>query len=358
MEFVLVLPVLLFTMALMINFGVIATWKVRSLTVARQAIWRDRSQMNGAMDPRPADWPQSATLSSSGDSNLRTADQFWDKSPITHPFARGPVVSGKGQSGDSGYIQLRDRRHLEMREGMRRGASHIQRNYALLPKLGSFSFDPQHALLDSRWQFGSMGYGWNWARRAHGWYNFETGPEWAGEEMQYKLADQMIISYPQRGNLAPLDRDDEFADWNERQGRGGGGGGGWVSDGDPAASNRNSPNFYAMLSGCRPRNPECGECQINPQIVMSTLINTPVGSNGLVQRIAGRTGGGLGGIPSIMADEWIQMYQEMIDELQTQLDAAKAQMPPNQAEADRLQAEIDRLNKEIEKLQEFKTSLS
>ena len=39
LEMVLALPFLLCIMALMVNFSDVACWKVRSLTVARQAVW-------------------------------------------------------------------------------------------------------------------------------------------------------------------------------------------------------------------------------------------------------------------------------------------------------------------------------
>ncbi|MBI2480878.1 MAG: pilus assembly protein [Planctomycetia bacterium] len=49
LEFVLWLPVLLFVMALMVNYGTIATWRVRSEIVSQHAAWRTRWPRNPAM---------------------------------------------------------------------------------------------------------------------------------------------------------------------------------------------------------------------------------------------------------------------------------------------------------------------
>jgi len=42
LEMVLALPVLLMIMALIINFGTVAAWKVRGLCAARHAVWSSR----------------------------------------------------------------------------------------------------------------------------------------------------------------------------------------------------------------------------------------------------------------------------------------------------------------------------
>ena len=57
LELVLSLPLILFVMALIINFGVLACWKVRAATVARQAVWRQRFDRKGQTDPLPTGWP-------------------------------------------------------------------------------------------------------------------------------------------------------------------------------------------------------------------------------------------------------------------------------------------------------------
>lgn len=328
MEFVFALPVLLFTMALMVNFGVIAAWKVRTHTAARQVIWRARSLHSGNLDPNPVDWPRTASISWSGDRGLQTVGKFVNVMPITHPFAHGPVVSGQGHTGQSGYVYMRDRYLLNITDGVGQGTSNIKRPFALLPKMGAFEFTQNHSLLDTRGQFRSMGFGDNFSRRAKGWYIFEEGPAWASAEARFRQADQSIVSYPQAGVLASIDRDIEFRQFY---------------------GSHREPDCYAFVRRCPPRagylpsKQECGRCILDPQIVLLTIINNPLGG-GLVQDIGGRTGGGRGGVPERMANAWIQLYRDEIA-------FYRGQMPPNQAE-------IDRLTKEIEKLQEFLTSLS
>ena len=53
LEMVLCLPFLLFIMALMINFGTAAAWKVRTLVVARNACWATRWPRGTGDLPRP-----------------------------------------------------------------------------------------------------------------------------------------------------------------------------------------------------------------------------------------------------------------------------------------------------------------
>ena len=57
LELVLALPILLFIMALIYDYGVVAAWKVRENSVARLAVWQTRWPRTGATDPRPSYWP-------------------------------------------------------------------------------------------------------------------------------------------------------------------------------------------------------------------------------------------------------------------------------------------------------------
>ena len=60
LELVLSLPILLMVMALMINFGTVACWKVRGLGVSRQCVWGNRWPRSTANFPQPVFWPQSS----------------------------------------------------------------------------------------------------------------------------------------------------------------------------------------------------------------------------------------------------------------------------------------------------------
>ena len=181
-----VLPVLMFTMALMVNFGTIASWKIRASTAARQSMWRARYTFNGAGDPKPENWfPQQATISLNGAPSLQSTDSVWNRPQINQPFVRGPVIT---EPTGVGLVHVNDERLYAMADGMRSGQAQLTRVMPLIPTLGNFRFNVQHPLFDSRWQFQHMGYGWNYARRAKGWYNMEDPPEIASLTADFRAA--------------------------------------------------------------------------------------------------------------------------------------------------------------------------
>jgi hypothetical protein len=57
-------------MALMINYGTIASWKIRSLTVARQQLWGYSSHHSLKNMPRPDFWPDNAQMGNQDLDNL------------------------------------------------------------------------------------------------------------------------------------------------------------------------------------------------------------------------------------------------------------------------------------------------
>jgi len=311
---------MLLMMAIMINISVVASWKVRASTAARQGAWRTRVGWNGRSDPKPNNWwPAEATMADSGAGNLTSLDAHWNQPAINHPIARGPVISAAGADGQVGHIRVKDDRLYAMPEGVRQGSSNLQRQFPLLPTLGNFGFDLRLALFDNRWQFQSMGYGDNRSRRSNGWYEWRQGGEWASAEARYRQADQMLVSNPNRFALDVLDRDEEFRSFYG-----------------------NFYEFHPLIGGCIPRYPNCGACEIDPGTVYALLVSNP-NARDLVDRIQGTRGGGLGGVPETLARAFIRLYQDQIDRLQ-------AQQPPPQAEIERLQGLIDQLNQFIDTL--------
>ena len=83
----LALPILLFIMALIINYGTIAAWKVREHSVARLAVWETRWPRTGSTDPRPSYWPATASMESSDQGTVAGMDD----SRVDLPVARGPL---------------------------------------------------------------------------------------------------------------------------------------------------------------------------------------------------------------------------------------------------------------------------
>ena len=144
LEMVLALPMLLFVMALMINYGTVASWKVRADVTSRYAVWASRSPRNGLQFPQPVDWPLPATLGAGGDAN----DAATDDPRVNLPIARGPTLP----DGTTVNTTL-----LYPTRGFRVGTSSLQRAFPVLPKLGSYTLDSRTHMLDDKWQFWRFG---------------------------------------------------------------------------------------------------------------------------------------------------------------------------------------------------------
>ena len=203
LELVISLPLLLTVMALIVNFAHAATWKIRSATNARLAMWRHRPMWGADNDPNPVNyWPQGASLGVSGGSRVSQVDPVWNQSDIAQGWIKGPVfVAGNG------YLGIRDNRVNEMSEGISIGNANVSLRYPFIPAMGVMGMRAQHTVLDSVWQFHTMGYGWNGARRAKGWWQVEDSADWSSEKRDFLDADSRMVNNPQRDLMTPLDRD-------------------------------------------------------------------------------------------------------------------------------------------------------
>lgn len=353
LELVLSLPLLLFVMALMVNFTVMASWKVRGLTAARQSIFRDRMIWSAGSDPNSPNWPTNAAMRTGTPNPAKLSTNTvnaWELNPkIDQDFLQGAAfVTVNGNSGP--YIEIIRRRTLYMADGLRNGEAELTRNLPLLPNLqgyqNGYHMQPKHPLLDNRWQFSNIFLRSNNSRRLLDWYNFDDRPDWSSQRAQYLVADAAIQGYPGQGGLALLDRDPELMAYYGR---------------DPR------PDFYPRVSTCsivRQYNLEtmdlthvvsqCRACDLDPQRVHDTLI-VPTDlrrTDGLVDRIQGRwprnidTDGdgvidiripGVSGVAVRVAQRFISMYS-------SQKALLEAMLPPPQAQIDDLQERIDQLN--------------
>ena len=225
LELVLSLPIMLFVMALMINFGNVAAWKVRAQTNARYSLWRNLMTRTGTHDPNPVNWRvPDATLGNSGGSAVDEIDALWDDQPDPNtPVVRGPAVVAP-QTGDT----IRVVRDLEMRGGVRSGNARLERDFPMLRSMlrnnGQFELDPHQSAFDNRWQFHTLGFGTNRAPRARGgvdrdgnnqsgWYILEPHQLPAPVpqlEMQLRTAHQNLMANPLKADLNVLDRDEEY----------------------------------------------------------------------------------------------------------------------------------------------------
>ena len=141
LELVLALPILLMIMALMVNYGTMAAWKLRGHTAARYAAFSARWPRTGQSDPRPAYWPGSMEVEGAG--NIARLDD----QRVYHPVARGPLASG---------VQVNSEL-LDPSRGLRRGRASLTRGYPMIGKMGSYHLTAEVYFLDNMWQYQRFG---------------------------------------------------------------------------------------------------------------------------------------------------------------------------------------------------------
>lgn len=294
---VLALPILLFVMALIVNYGTVASWKVRGETVARNAVWSTRSPRNGGAMPRPEDWPTTASIAvNSAMPNIIELDD-----PRVHlPVARGPLPFGA----------VVNEQLLDPARGLREGSSQLTRTYPLLQKLPQYTQRSQTDILDDKFQYNQMGLGSNWQRRMPVLYQLpKADPSLV---QKYVAAVMAILNAPFRDDLAPLDRDPEFLQF-----RG------------------SAPDFHPRLQQF---------CDVDQDVAKRQVDN-------LVDRIQGKVnrdnkGQAVSRVSSVaerMAGAFIGLYRSIIQMLQQAVN-------PNVGLIKQYQAEIDVLMKFLELL--------
>jgi hypothetical protein len=307
LEMVLVLPILLFIMALMINYGTVACWKVRGSTVARHELWGSRWPRTGGSNPRPTYWPATASASVSDAGHVPEIDD----PRVDQPVARGPLP----------HVNVK-RNLLDPTRGLREGAAGISRDFPLLAKLGPYHLDAHDRLLDDKWQYQRMGLGSNVQLRIPVIYGLAKAPARLVEA--YAQAVETLMGAAFQPALRPLDHDDEFIKW-----RGG------------------APDFYSY--------PALQQfCTLDRQVADERVQST-------VDRVRGKTErdaeGRVRHIPSVaeyMADAFKHLYEEIVSQSEGML---KAQPPPLPAEQAALQAQIAEYKQKIEWLKEFLKSI-
>lgn len=197
------LPIMLFTMGLMLIIGTAGAWKVRTLTNSRQAAWRAFAHRTGNNDDNPPGWPTSAEMNaSSAQPEVISSDPF-----AGHVVVRGPVVSGTG----TGVAIPVDQQLLEMTDGTISGHARIERDYVVLAKMkpGRFDFPRDTHVFDgTRWQIASMGIS-NLSRRILSFYDFDLAMLAPDATQRFLDAALAIYLSPNRTtSLTPLEGGD------------------------------------------------------------------------------------------------------------------------------------------------------
>ena len=356
LELVLYLPVMLFVMALMINFGNMAAWKIRAQTNTRYAAWRTLDDRNGQYDPNPPNWPRDATLSTSGGNAMDDANAVWNQNPnLVTPVVRGPVISARNQEG--GRIVVPGRFHMDV--GVHAGDGRVRRHLPLLrgifPDNGRYGYTLHQELLDNRWEYRHLnwprnpydrgdvpGDSGNARRRAKHWYRIDPQffPEIQGEFQRFSQADIRLKSNPTRYDLDPLDRDNEFY-WFRKRASLGIGIMGPPPPVIPEEYRIRAPDFHPAYDP-RPIPKRRNNCSTDKQRVESD-----------VRRVVNR----IQHLPGHMGREFSNLYRREIDRLEATKESLEMRIPPPIELIVKYEVEIARLKPLLEQVNRFLSSL-
>ncbi len=287
LELVLTLPLLMMAMALMVIMGAAGSWKIRTVTNSRQAVFRSMWPRTTDNDPKPQNyWPASGQLSyTSGGLTPLYNDPFAD-----HPVVRGPVITDP-DTGRSLNVKIRT---LDMREGMHSGRASINHNPAMWGRLGvrnRFSRD-NIIFAGQTWQYGNMGIPSNRSRRHLYTYDYSMANYNPNAMARVNAAKAALLAYPQRPALMVLDRDAELRAWY----------GGYI-------------DFHPQPRGCT----------LDPmeyQDIVNQLLSA------------------IDGVPRRMGNTFLRMYRDQLNQLENMNPP-----PPDYAQR---KAELERKIKELE----------
>lgn len=302
LELVFALPLLLAVLALIVNIGIEVKWKIRALVVSRQAVWRQRPGRNGAQDPNPAGWPTrnaNFSVTTAPPPPLFAQDPFASQTVV-----RGPVLRDPNNSSSQGqFIVNTD--VFDMSGKVEQGNARLDRSFPLLPKYPGVHLSVDQYLVDGQWRFWEMNIPRNDWRRTLILYRFTPPGNVLNLAQLYQEAATRLVNAPFRHDLDPLDRDEEI---------------------------------YAYQGSYHDFHPQLTRgCTLDPQAVMLSV-------EMLESEIQGPRKGGRGGVPENMANYFIRMYEDQLQQLQSQ------PFPP--------QGQISSLQKKIQQLRQFLGSLN
>tara|TARA_R110002072_G_scaffold302100_1_gene483988 strand:+ start:184684 stop:185832 length:1149 start_codon:yes stop_codon:yes gene_type:complete len=202
LELTLSLPIMLFVMGLMIIVGTAASWKVRTVTNARQIVWRAIDPRDGDEDPHSRGWPDSARMETESGSSAIDFD----------PYADHAVVRGQPLSASTGE-QLQVRESLfDMQTGLTNGVAELERPFPVMGNMPPRQIHllREHPLLSRDWQFREMGLTSNSQRRILFLYPADYERSLSSFIQRYHQAALAIVQNPLNPILETLDNDDEL----------------------------------------------------------------------------------------------------------------------------------------------------
>ena len=175
LELVLALPILLFIMALIVDYGVVSAWKVRELTMARLALWQSRFPRTHSTDPIPSYWP---TDHASTSSSVIGGIPELDDPSIHQPVVRGPTIDGVTVNADL----------LDPTLSLHEGTATITRDFPLLRHIGPYTLSSDDVFLDNTWQFPQTRLGSNLSERIPVIYQLPLAPGLSAVYIQAAIA--------------------------------------------------------------------------------------------------------------------------------------------------------------------------
>lgn len=218
LEFVLALPILLFLMALMINYGTVASWKVRCLTISRHAMWASRDQRNGglATNPRPANWPNAAHIghNTPGQGANPVRIESLADPRVDLPIARGATITVPRPWPLTPVIVVVNRDMLDPTLGLHVGSASLEREFPLMRALGTYHLTSRPQILNNTSHFRTVRedsiswYHYRDVLRMEALYDLPRADGIYGQ--RYVQAIRTLLTARCWPRLRPLDRDPEL----------------------------------------------------------------------------------------------------------------------------------------------------
>jgi len=307
LELVLALPILLFLMALMVNFGLVASWKARGSSVARFEAWRARHERSGYVYPRADSWwPAAASYGHSSAGNIIVANSH------VGAVATDTLVPNGAINANSEL--------LDVTRGLVRGSASLDRAHAMLASLGQYHLQTQTYLLDDKWQYHEMGLASNGDHRSTLVYNLPTASSRAYVKAATDLYYTFYCNEPWTNYIAPLDRDPEFLAYGRI-----------IRRVDPRYG-ISTPDFHPQLQVF---------CGLDTSLVDELVHN-------LIDRIQGNKDLHVSSVAERMTRAFVDLYTRARQAYQTLMSADPP--PSNLAE---MQSQVDQLEQDIKTLNQF-----
>jgi hypothetical protein len=304
-ELVLWLPVLLFVVALLINYGTMATWRIRGEVVSHDAAFRARWGRTGSGEGRlVGQWPATAALTTVADPPVTQIDDPF----IQHPVVRGPLPNG--------FVV---RPVLDPDEiGAYRGSAAVERMFPLMPSLGHYeSGEIAGSLLDRKWTGPEMRIP-NIHRRIPVLYELpKTDPQLPKAFREAVLA---LLGIPHFPALDVLDHDEDMRLITGRY-----------------------PDFHPRVRRM---------CELDRDVVWRQQVERLIDIRNALGEIRL---GEISRLPRTMTEYFLQVYRAYVQSLQQQIDALEAELagppPPSPQRAQQIQQQIQALQDEIDRIQ-------